>query len=80
MKKLKPEFELAKRLPGRSQMERVIAARAYINQAGPRDGDQQADLELHAFMSIFHPEVPVQSVRDMARDMRDTRRARASRR
>lgn len=79
-RKLKPEFELAKHLPGRSQMERVIAARAYINQAGPRDGDKQAEMELHAFMAIFHPEYSDAQVKEMSRDMRDTRYARTSRR
>jgi hypothetical protein len=54
----------------RSQMERVQAARAYINQAGPRDGDRQQDMELHAFMSIFHPEYSGLEVKEMSRDMR----------
>lgn len=71
--KLKPEFELAKKLPGYSQMDRVRAARAYLNQAGSRDPGRQADMELHAFMALFHPEIPTQTVREMSRDMRRTK-------
>lgn len=72
-KKLKPEFELAKKLPGHSQMERVMAARCFINQASRAPQDKIEDLELHAFMSIFHPEVPVATVREMSRDRRGRR-------
>jgi len=75
--KSKPEFELAKKLTGRSQMDRVRAARAYLNQAGPQGYDRQVDLELHAFMALFHPEFPTDKVREMSRDMRRTPIARA---
>jgi hypothetical protein len=48
-------------------MERVKAARTYINgRGGPQEKIE--DLELHAFMSIFHPEVPADTVREMSRE------------
>ncbi len=54
-------------MPKPTQMQRVVAARAFIN--GSRTSqDRIEDMELHAFMSIFHPEVPVNTVREMARD------------
>lgn len=50
---------------GPSQMERVKAARCYIdNSRAPQERIE--DMELHAFMSIFHPEVPAQTVREMS--------------
>jgi hypothetical protein len=58
----------------RSIMDRTRMAVAYINQAGPRDGDRQDDMKLHAFMAIFHPEVPTQEVREMSRNMRARKR------
>ena len=73
--KTKPEFELAKRMPSKySQMERVRAARAYLNQAGSRDTTRQAVVELHAFMALFHPEVPVHKVREMSYDLKARQR------
>ncbi len=49
-----------------TQMERVEAARALIN--GSRASQERIeDMELHAFMSIFHPEVPAEKVREMRR-------------
>lgn len=52
-----------------SQMERVVAARCIIN--GSRAPQERIeDMELHAFMSIFHPEVPAQTVREMSRERR----------
>lgn len=50
-----------------SQMERVQAARCYINR-GVHSRERAEDLELHAFMAIFHPEVSPEKVRKMARD------------
>lgn len=64
----KAQVAMAKR---KVQMDRTRMAVAYINQAGPHDGDRQADVQLHAFMSIFHPEVPAQTVREMSRGMRE---------
>lgn len=66
---MKPEFELAKKLPGRSQMERVRAARAIIN--GRRGSEA---LALEGFMAIFHPEFPAAKMRDMVREVRDRER------
>lgn len=66
---MKPEFELAKKLKGPSQIERVKAARTFINNAVGNQ-DRAEDLELHAFMAIFHPEYPVEKVRRMVRDRR----------
>lgn len=64
---MKPEFELAKKIKGPSQLERVKAARAFIN--GCRAPQERIeDMELHAFMAIFHPEYPVQKVREMSWD------------
>lgn len=51
-------------------MERVKAARCFINQATRASQERVEDLELHAFMAIFHPEVPVQQVREMSWDRR----------
>ena len=45
--------------------ERVEAALCYMNTA--RTAEQQRKLELHAFMSIFHPEVAPEKVREMVR-------------
>lgn len=47
-----------------TQMDRVKAARCYINQA-VHSQKHAEDLELEAFMSIFHPEVPAEKVREM---------------
>lgn len=61
---MKPEFELAKKLKGPSQMERVIAARAIIN--GSRSSQEHIEeMEFLAFMSIFHPEYSDQQVREL---------------
>lgn len=51
MTKLKPEFELAKRLKGPSQMDRVHAARAMLHSTMGSE-----TMALRAFMDIFHPE------------------------
>lgn len=69
--KTKPEFELAKRLPGASQIERVRAARAMIHS---RRGSES--MALFAFMDIFHSGYDPDKVRDMARDLRDRERRR----
>lgn len=66
---MKTEFELAKELPGRSQMERVKAARAILHS---RQGSEA--LALHAFMAIFHPKFPADKTRDMVRDVRKRER------
>lgn len=66
---MKPEFELAKTLKGPSQIERVKAARCIIN-ATRASQERIEDLELHAFMSIFHPEISADKVREMSRDRR----------
>lgn len=66
--KQKPEFELAKRLPGPSQMERVRAARAILNASGPIGGSECS--ALRAFMDIFHPEVSQDRVRNIVADLR----------
>ncbi len=71
---MKPEFKLARKLPGYSQMERVRAARAMLHShAG---GEAMA---LHAFMAIFHPDFPADKTREMVRDVRDRNRAERSR-
>jgi hypothetical protein len=49
-------------------MRRSEAARAYIDRA-MNNPERQREAELHAFMSIFHPEVPLDRVREMARDL-----------
>lgn len=67
--KAKPEFELAKRFKGPSQMERVRAARALING---RHSDSEA-LALRGFLAIFHPEMSDDKVRELVRDVRDQR-------
>lgn len=47
------DFDLAKRLPGTSQMERVKAARAMLD--GTRQFSRRT--EVAAFLAIFHPEL-----------------------
>lgn len=63
MAKLKPEFDLARKLKGPSQMERVRAARSILNGSGSET------TALRAFMDIFHPEVSQDRVRDMVTDL-----------
>ena len=63
----RPDFELAKKLLGPSQMTRVRAAREIIHSYR---GNAEA-LALFGFMAIFHPEVPEATVREMCRDRRD---------
>jgi hypothetical protein len=63
--KMKPEYKLAKRLPGVSQMERVRAARAMLDT---RAGTEAT--KLHAFMAIFHPTYPEEKVRELVRDLK----------
>lgn len=62
--KQKPEFELAKRLPGHSQLERVRAARAFLHSTMGTE-----TRALRAFMDIFHPEVSQDRVRDLVLDL-----------
>lgn len=50
-----------------TQMERVQAARCYINQT-VNSQERAEDLELEAFMSIFHPEVSADKVLEMRMD------------
>jgi hypothetical protein len=69
--KQKPEFALAKKLPGTSQMERVRAARAILHS---RAGSEA--LAFQGFMAIFHPEVSTDVVRDAAREISDRERRR----
>lgn len=61
---MKPEFEIAKRLPGQSQMERVRAAREIINGRGSEI------FALQGFMALFHPEVPHLRVMEMVADLK----------
>ncbi len=69
--KTKPEFTLARKLPGTSQMDRVRAARAILHS---RSGSEA--LAFQGFMAIFHPEVSAAAVRDAAREIRDRERNR----
>lgn len=62
---MKPEFELARKLKGPSQIERVRAARAILN--GRRGSEA---LALEAFMAIFHPEFSAEKTREMVSDVR----------
>ena len=66
---MKPEFELAKKLKGPSQLDRVRAARAIID--AQQNGRQSESLALAGFMAIFHPDFPEDKVRDMCRDLRN---------
>jgi hypothetical protein len=65
MTKLKPEFELAKRLKGPSQMDRVHAARAMLHSTMGSE-----TMALRAFMDIFHPEVSQDRVRELVNDLK----------
>lgn len=62
--KQKPEFELAKRLPGHSQLERVRTARAFLHSTMGTE-----TRALRAFMDIFHSEVSQDRVRDLVLDL-----------
>lgn len=63
---MRPEFELAKKLPGTSQIERVRAARAMLqSNAGTET------MALRAFMDIFHPGCPEKRVDEMVRDLKE---------
>ena len=63
---MKPEFELAKKLPGESQLERVRAARAMIHSSAGNEA-----MAFRGFMDIFHPEVPKEAVEDAAREIHE---------
>lgn len=65
---MKPEFALAKKLKGPSQMERVRAARAMLHSIRGSEG-----MGLRAFMAIFHPDYPEDKMRELERDVRDRR-------
>lgn len=58
------DFELAKTLPGPSQLERVRAARAIIQGRGSEV------LALQGFMAILHPEVGADRVRELVADLK----------
>lgn len=49
-------------------MERVAAARCYLTSVN--SPDRNRELELAAFMGIFHPEVSDDKVREMRRSLR----------
>lgn len=66
---MKPEFKLAKKIKGPSQLERVRAARAMLDGTRGSDG-----LALEAFMAIFHPDYPADKRRSMVADVRARRR------
>lgn len=63
---IKKEIKLARKLPGKSQLERVRAARAMLHSSHGSEA-----MALHAFMGIFHPEFPQDKVREMARAARE---------
>lgn len=60
----KEERDLARRLPGVSQMDRVRAARAMIEATG---SEQQM---LSAFLSIFHPRMSENRKRELIQSVR----------
>jgi len=63
---MRPEFELARKLRGPSQLERVRAARAIIHSR--RDSEAMA---LTAFMEIFHPDYSEDKKRELVADVRN---------
>lgn len=54
-------------------MERVRAARCLLSQTHLGDGEDGADREVRAFMSIFHPNRDAQEI---VRDVRQERKRR----
>lgn len=65
------ELRAARGLPPQTRdnlMNRTRAAVAYVGTA--HSETQREKLALHAFMDIFHPEVPVERVREMVRGQR----------
>lgn len=55
---LPPEYALARKMRGGSQLERVRAARAFLEGVGNRDGNAPEWKKAAAFMGIFHPGHP----------------------
>ncbi len=66
--KKRADIELAKRLPGVSQMERVRAVRAILHSHLGSEA-----LAFQGFMAIFHPECPEAVVRQAAQEIRERR-------
>lgn len=62
---MKPEYELAKRLPGYSQLDRVRAARSILHST--RGSETMA---LRAFMDIFHPDVSSSAIQELVADLK----------
>lgn len=63
------EFRGLPPMRSRDQLfEEVRAAQTYALSI--RDPIRQEEVELSAFMAIFHPDVPGERVRDMLRDVR----------
>jgi hypothetical protein len=61
------EMNVAKKKPtAPSQMDRVRAAVRYTNNI--QNPEHAAEAEMHAFMAIFHPEMPRQKVQELAKD------------
>lgn len=58
----KEERDLARQLPGPSQLERVRAARAIIDA---HRGPAAERLALRGFMAIFHPNYPEAKLREL---------------
>ncbi len=48
-------------------MERTAAARVYVNSHA-HNAKQQRELELRAFMAIFHPDMTEDQIREMIRE------------
>lgn len=68
--KQRPEFALARKLAGPSQLERVRAARAIL------DGQRSSEaLALEAFLAIFHPEMKNARRRELVGDVRQRTRS-----
>jgi hypothetical protein len=63
---MKPEYELAKKRPGTSQLARVRAARAIIES---RDGSEA--MALRGFLTILHPEISEERRERMVRLARE---------
>lgn len=51
----------------RNPMPRVRAAVAYLNCSEVRDSNANEERKLIAFLSIFHPEIPLAKVRQLSR-------------
>jgi hypothetical protein len=55
-----------KKIPGPDMMYRARAFRAGVNIVAPDRGPKREEVEMYAFLSIFHPEISERKRRELA--------------